>query len=528
MSSPITPLLALPEDLLEKNIYNYLGKGSISVLHGTRKKLYLDHQDKASAETPLLKLNDFSLSKISSFMSLGEKLKLSRTNSTMRSKWMHLLLGISDLIRIIPIIGNIHTDMSPAQEKMLKLYIKIAQNIITNSSRAPNITHEQTSFESYYHLMVNPVKLTLLLKFFPGLINPGELLEEALSTSPFSSLPKKISLYIALSHPLVLSQSEQLSGFRSFDIESKIVPLIIQNAINKGNNLESATETIQALYALLPPSSMHGLASTIELINLIKRVYEMRADKLINQNKFEILKKHIEISLNNIFSIIARKLYLGSIIDLYTKFENQTGSEIDFPSKIDLISRLKEISLLANKDDYSSFSALWNPNSELRGLSNIEDRIKHHIQRYRKLYAGRHQEKLHGAIAILKTNLNYLYFLQLNALNAPTSERPQSNRDFLREFQKFKQDLQEHEDKVSELDQDRFDRELNRNHPTAFGYIYRDEPPSEPLIGPANRVVTKSCCFGFFKIAQTIPFSRHHYDDRLVIGDRFSIRLPDD
>ena len=191
MSSSNTPLLALPEVLLEISIYNYLNKDAISLLHGTSKKTYLDHQAKASAETPLLKLNDLSLSKIFSFMSLGEKLKLSRTNSTMRSKWMHLLLDISDLISIIPIIGNIHTDMSPAQEKMLKLYIKIAQNIIANSSRVPNITHEQTSFESYYHLMVNPVKLTLLLKHFPGLINPRELLEEALSTSAFSSLPKK-------------------------------------------------------------------------------------------------------------------------------------------------------------------------------------------------------------------------------------------------------------------------------------------------------------------------------------------------
>ncbi len=523
MSSTITALLALPEDLLEISIYNYLNKDAISLLHGTSKKLYLGHQDKASAETPLLKLNDLSLSKIFSFMSLGEKLKLSRTNSTMRSKWMHLLLDISDLISIIPIIGNVHAEMSPTQENILKLYIKIAQSMIDKSTRPPNLTNEQTSFESYYHLMVNPVKLTLLLKHFPGLINPRELLEEALSTSAFSSLPKKISLHIALSHPLILSQSEQLMEFRSFDIDSKITPLIIQNAINKGNNIESAIETIQALYALLPPSPSHGLASTIELIDLIKKIYKISKDKVINQKKFEILKTHIDISLDNRHSIITRKLYLGSIIDLYTKFEKQTGSEIDFPCKIDLIKRLKEISLLANKDDYSSFSALWNPNSELRSLSHIEDSIRYHIQRYEELYSGEHQEKLHSAIAAIKANINYLYYLQLSALNTSTEEQPERSNKFKNELEKFKQDLQEHEEKVSELYQESLDRQI-----TAISFNHRDEP----VQGPANRVVTKRGLFGFFKIVQTIPFCMHHYDgsrndDRLIIGGRLSVRLPD-
>ena len=119
MSSNITSILTLPEEILENKIYNYLGNDGVSLFQSTNKKTYLDHQDKASAETPLLKLNGFSLSKILGFMSLGDKLKLSRTNSTMRRKWKHEYIDLLDIINLIPIIGNIQTQMNNTQEGII-------------------------------------------------------------------------------------------------------------------------------------------------------------------------------------------------------------------------------------------------------------------------------------------------------------------------------------------------------------------------------------------------------------------------
>ena len=163
------------------------------------------------------------------------------------------------------------------------------------------------------------------------------------------------------------------------------------------------------------------------------------------------------------------------------------------------------------------------PYLKLRSLSNIEHRIRSHIQRYEELYSGEHQEKLHSAIAAIRANINYLYYLQLSALNTSTEEQPERSNQFKNELEKLNQDFQEHEQKVSELHQESVDREI-----TAIRSLPRDEP----VQGPANRVVTKSGLFGFVKIVQTIPFCMHHYDDsrnndRLVIGGRFYIRLPD-
>ena len=347
----------------------------MSLFQSTNKKTSLGHQDKASAETPLLKLNDLSLSKILGFMSLGDKLKLSRTNSTMRRKWKHEYIDLLDIINLIPIIGNIQTQMNNTQEGIFILYIKIAQNILNKSSRTPEINHAHLQFESCFHLMTNPVKLALILKFFPGLINNRELLEESLSVSVFSSLPIRISLDIAINHPYIFSQTEQIRGFRAFDIECNIVPLILQKAIKDMENIESSIDIIMSLYEILPPNSRQGLHTCLKFIGLIKKIYDLRDNELLEKSKFKILKKHIEISLDNRFSITARSLYLGNVIDLYTKFEKQTGSEIYFPCKIDLIRRLKEVSLQANKDDHSSFSTLWKPHSDLNLLFNIEQNM---------------------------------------------------------------------------------------------------------------------------------------------------------
>ena len=152
MTSNITSILTLPQEILENKIYKYVGNDGVSLFQSTNKKNYLGHQDKASAETPLLKLNDLSQRKILGFMSLGDKLKLSRTNSTMRRKWKHEYIDLLDIINLIPMIGNIQTQMNNTQEGIFILYIKIAQNILNKSTRTPEIDHAHLQFESYCHI----------------------------------------------------------------------------------------------------------------------------------------------------------------------------------------------------------------------------------------------------------------------------------------------------------------------------------------------------------------------------------------